>query len=61
MDNKKITEVMKALTALGYPSGSQFAMEPLDDDRCKVIYNGDDHVQDYCIGVYDFVKHTFVD
>lgn len=62
MDNKKITEVMKALTALGYPSGSKFAMEPLDDDRCKVIYNGTrDHIYDYCIGIYDFEKHTFVD
>ena len=53
---------MKALTALGYPSGSEFAMEPLDDNRCKVIYNGTrDHIYDYCIGIYDFEKHTFVD
>lgn len=53
---KKLQEVKDAMIALGYPKTDRIELEALDDDRCKVIYDG--HLT---IGIYDFVRHTFVD
>lgn len=49
-------EIVKALMSLGYVAVvSHFKMDDIDEDRTRVIYNGDQ------IGIYDFKKHTFID
>jgi len=50
-------EVQNALISLGYAYGfvSRFRLDILDDDRSRVICDGQ------AIGIYDFKKHTFVD
>ena len=53
---EKIEEIKKAMAALGYPTKSNLELEMLDNDRAKVIYNGH-----FTIGIYDFIKHTFID
>lgn len=53
---KKRDEIMKALMSLGYVAVvSRFTMDDIDEDRTRVIYNGEQ------IGIYDFKKHTFID
>lgn len=55
-NEKKRDEIMKALMSLGYVAVvSRFTMDDIDEDRTKVIYNGEQ------IGIYDFKKHTFID
>lgn len=53
---EKLQEVKKAMLALGYSGTNRIELETLDEDRYKVIYSG--HLT---IGIYDFVKHTFID
>ena len=48
-------EIKNALLALGY-TGNYIEIEKLDDIRARVIYSG--HL---ILGIYDFIKHTFVD
>lgn len=52
---KKFNEVINALKALGYKDAYRADVEVLDQDRWKVTLNGE------VIGIYDFIKHTFVD
>ena len=53
----KREEVQEALAKLGYAFGfvSRAQVHDLDADRARVICDGCE------IGIYDFVKHTFVD
>ncbi len=39
-----------------YPNPKHIELEDLDDSRSKVIYDGH-----FTIGIYDFIRHTFVD
>lgn len=52
----KLQEVKKAMESLGYPKTDRIELQFIDKDRCKVIYDG--HLT---IGIYDFIKHTFID
>lgn len=52
----KIKEVKEGMNNLGYYKTDLIELEMLDADRAKVIYSG--HLT---IGIWDFVKHTFVD
>ena len=51
----KLQEIRCALLALGYPETDPVELILLDSDRGKVICSGQ------IIGIYDFVKHTFID
>lgn len=53
---EEIQEVKKAMSSLGYPIRRNPELDFIGKDRCKVIYDG--HL---IIGIYDFIKHTFVD
>ena len=53
---EEIQEVKKAMSSLGYPIKRNPELDFIGKDRCKVIYDG--HL---IIGIYDFIKHTFVD
>ena len=52
----KVQEVKKAMIALGYLKTDKIELQFIDKDRCEVIYDG--HLT---IGIYDFIKHTFID
>jgi len=51
----KLQEIRGALFALGYPETEPVELIMLDGDRGKVICSGQ------IIGIYDFIKHTFID
>ena len=57
-ESDRMKEIREAMKALGYHGAETMGLElkPLDDVRVKVICSG--HLT---IGIYDFVKHTFVD
>lgn len=50
---KQVEEIRKALDALGYPA-TEFDLELIDDSRGKVRWSSN-------TGIYDFIRHTFVD
>ena len=52
----KLKEVKQMMNLLGYPAKGTVELDMIDDDRAKVIYDG--HLM---IGIYDFIRHTFVD
>lgn len=55
---KQFHEVMTALANLGYTSGKEVVTRPVaegDKDRVVVKVDGEQ------FGIYDFVKHTFID
>lgn len=54
MEQRK-KEIRKAMTDLGFGKGT-VELRMLDDIRAKIVYDGYINV-----GIYDFVKHTFVD
>ena len=56
MPDKARQEIMDAMKALGYTSVEETELRFLDKDRAEVIYK-----QDKVIGIYDFIRHTFVD
>ena len=53
--NKKIREVKKAMKALGFTDTESVDLKEMDETVSKVFYHG------RAFGIYDFVKHTFVD
>lgn len=59
MDNKnlksKMDEVIEALEALGFRT-NHVELVMMDADRGKVYME-----KNMCVGIYDFVRHTFVD
>lgn len=50
-------EIRQALISLGYAESvlQRIIVTPIDSIRCEV------KIQSSTIGIYDFVKHTFVD
>lgn len=52
---EKAKEIKKALHYLGYKAGSAIKVEFLDRDRAIIT------CRDTVIGIYDFIKHTFID
>ena len=52
----RIGEIRRALISLGYEATIHFVAVELDDTRARVTLDGSTW-----LGVYDFVKHTFVD
>lgn len=59
MDNKnlqqKMQEVVEAMKALGFRT-NHVELVMMDADRGKVCME-----KNMCVGIYDFVRHTFVD
>lgn len=53
--NEKVNEIKEALYSLGYKAGTTIIIEALDKDRAIV------RCREMVIGVYDFIKHTFID
>lgn len=53
---EKVKEVRHQMLMLGYYQKGNVELEMMDEDRGKVIWDG--HLT---IGIYDFIKHTFVD
>ena len=53
--NKKLREVKKAMKALGFTDTESVDLKEMDETVSKVFYHG------RAFGIYDFVKHTFVD
>ena len=53
----KLNEIRQALTALGYKDTVKVVAVELDEDRAQVILPDDGGE----MGIYDFIKHTFVD
>ena len=51
----KLNEVRQAVTSLGYDDRAKIIAVELDEVRARVIL---DHSG---LGIYDFIKHTFVD
>ena len=52
----KLNEIRQALTSLGYATDKAlFIAVELDDVRAQV------HMDGGVVGIYDFIKHTFVD
>jgi len=52
-----LTEVQEAMIKLGYPAFmvNRIRINIIDDDRVEVVCSSS------VIGIYDFIKHTFVD
>lgn len=52
-----LTEVQEAMIKLGYPAFMVYrvGINIIDDDRVEVTYSSS------VIGIYDFIKHTFID
>ena len=50
-----IREIRESLKALGYKEGTAVTIKPIDADHAEVSLSGEK------FGIYDFVKHTFVD
>ncbi|MEE5994637.1 MAG: hypothetical protein V3G42_15655 [Oscillospiraceae bacterium] len=58
-DMKK--EVRQAMISLGYKKTGCITVTPLDDDRALVTQYPNGKAPGVEIGIYDFIKHTFVD
>ena len=54
-----LTEVQEAMIKLGYPAFmvNRIRITIIDDDRVEVVCSSSSSV----IGIYDFIKHTFID
>ena len=52
-----MTEVREAMIKLGYPAFmvNRICINIIDDDRVEVVCSSS------VIGIYDFIKHTFID
>lgn len=52
-----LTEVQEAMINLGYPAFmvNRIRITIIDDDRVEVVCSSS------VIGIYDFIKHTFID
>ena len=52
-----MTEVQEAMIKLGYPAFmvNRICINIIDDDRVEVVRSSS------VIGIYDFIKHTFID
>lgn len=58
MNKERMMEINVALQRLGFPAyitGIGTEVKPIDEDRAEVFMQGDR------IGIYDFIRHTFVD
>ena len=58
-DMKK--EVRQAMISLGYKKTGCITVTPLDDDMAVVTQYPNNKAPGVEIGIYDFIKHTFVD
>ena len=54
VSNKQLHEIKEAIEKLGY-SKKVITVKPIDSNRTEVKVGGEP------FGIYDFVKHTFVD
>ena len=52
---EKMKEIRQMLTALGFDDKAKVIAVELDEVRARVI------LEDSGLGIYDFIKHTFVD
>lgn len=53
--NERIREVREKMVHLGYTGTGLLDLHMIDADRAVVFWNGQQ------FGVYDFIRHTFID